>query len=337
MLPFLRRRWFLLAILLVIPLGLRVGFRARPDTVQHFPAWIVQVFSGIMTAVILFLMSVTLESRKLMASFRSPGPVLWAAAINYVLLPLVAMLLLPWQQNPEFAVGLMVISCVPGSLAAATVWTRKAGGNDAIAMLVTVLTNSVCFLVTPGWLQLGLGNTIDLDAQRLILELAATALFPILLGQVCRLSAKIRGYTHHARTGFGIVAEACILLIIFWAAVQSGVKLNSTNSGGQSLSAVPSLIVWLSCLIVHLAGIAAAILGGRMLQFRREDISGTVFASSQKTLPISIFVTTSLAGGGVSFSVIPVLMYYGSQLVLDTFLVEPLSNWVHSDRNQPRT
>ncbi|MCH7571822.1 MAG: bile acid:sodium symporter [Planctomycetes bacterium] len=149
MLKFLQKRWFLVSLLVLISAGLVTGTTLSEDHVKEFsslikPGWI--------TAVVLFLMSFSLDSRQLKASFRSPGPVLWASLVNFGMIPMMAWLLMPLQLTADFAFGLMIAGSVPCTMAAASVWTRKAGGNDAVSLLVTVLTNGLCFLLTPFWL-----------------------------------------------------------------------------------------------------------------------------------------------------------------------------------------
>ena len=186
MLQLIKRRWFLVALFLLIPWGMWLGYRADQEQVSTFPKHLVELASGLLTATVLFLMSITLENRKLVQSFRSPAPVFWAVVINFILLPITAWGMLSLQGSEDFAVGLMVAACVPSTMAAASVWTRKAGGNDAVALLGTIVTNGSCFLVTPVWLKFALGDSVTLDTKEMIFKLFMTALVPILVGQAVR-------------------------------------------------------------------------------------------------------------------------------------------------------
>ena len=72
------------------------------------------------------------------------------------------------QLAPDFSFGLMIAASAPSTMAAASVWTRRAKGNDAVSLLVTILTNGFCFLVTPAWLVLataaGIGAWVVVSA-----------------------------------------------------------------------------------------------------------------------------------------------------------------------------
>ena len=54
---------------------------------------------------------------------------------------------------------LVIAAAVPSTVASAAVWTRRAGGNEIVALIVTVVTNSLCFLVTPLWVLLATGRS----------------------------------------------------------------------------------------------------------------------------------------------------------------------------------
>ncbi|MCA8995827.1 MAG: bile acid:sodium symporter [Planctomycetaceae bacterium] len=330
MLTFLQKRWFLVALVVLIPWGMWIGFHASPERVSTFPKHLVTIASGVLTATVLFLMSVTLDSQKLLHSFRSPGPVLWATVVNSVVVPLTAMGLVLIQLSEDFAVGLMVAASVPSTMAAASVWTRKANGNDAVSLLGTIVTNSTCFLVTPFWLGFGLNSSVEINVVELIWKLTITALLPITLGQLARILPWARTRADQRKTGFGVAAQMCILALIFWAAVQGGVKLQGAGSG--SYSGLPALVVWGSCMALHLWGMLVAIAGAKVLKIRADDAVAVAFSASQKTLPIGVFIASGLAANGYPFAVFPILMFHASQLILDTLFVEPFQKWVEKEQ-----
>ncbi|MFO1022394.1 MAG: bile acid:sodium symporter [Planctomycetales bacterium] len=100
-----------------------------------------------------------------MAIVSAPGPVLLGFSLNTFAVPLLGLLLFPLQMHKDLQYGLLVACSVPCTLAAASVWTRKAGGNDAVSLLVTLTTSLVCFASTLFWLSLpqtlGLGSTSE--------------------------------------------------------------------------------------------------------------------------------------------------------------------------------
>jgi sodium/bile acid cotransporter 7 len=87
----------------------------------------------------------------------------------------------------ELATGVIVAVTVPCTLAAATVWTRRAGGNDAVAILVTLITNLACFFVAPAWLRLLVGTAAEVDYRALVIQLALLDVLPIAAAQVAQV------------------------------------------------------------------------------------------------------------------------------------------------------
>ena len=137
-------------------------------------------------------------------------------------------------------------------------------------------------------------------------------------------------FADRRKTQLGVIAQACLLVLVFWASVQGGPHFRSSNVGQANLSAVG--IVWGSCMGLHLAGFALAITGGRLFRFAAADMKGAAFAGSQKTLPIGVYIATDLlAGYGVPFAVFPILMFHASQLFLDTILLDWIDRWTGAD------
>lgn len=326
MLETIKKRWFLISLAVLIPGGLLLGMQLSASQVAALKS---AVPPRAITAIVLFLMSFSLNSRQLGQSLRSPGPVVWAASVNYGLIPLAGLGLMLVQLLPDFRYGLMIAASVPCTMAAASVWTRKAKGNDAVALLVTVITNGLCFLITPFWLKLATSGQVDLGVWAMIWRLVLAVLIPTLVGQAIRLSSRAATFADEHKTAIGVTAQACILLIVLTAACEAGTRLNGLQ-GASILTA--TLWVWVCCVGLHLAAMAVGILGGRMFGFHREDVVAIAFAGSQKTLPIGVLLATDPAmlgdpnllgnGIGIPFAVFPMLMYHASQLFIDTVVAD---------------
>ncbi|MCH7989248.1 MAG: bile acid:sodium symporter [Planctomycetes bacterium] len=331
MLKFFQKRWFLVSLLVLITAGLTTGTLLPEEQVNTFsslikPGWI--------TSVVLFLMSFSLDSRQLKSSFRSPGPVLWASFVNFGVIPIMAWLLMSLQSTRDFAFGLMIAGSVPCTMAAASIWTRKAGGNDAVSLLVTVLTNGLCFLLTPFWLNWATTTTqtINLDVVEMFERLLWAALVPMLAGQAVRRFPRPAQFATKHKTSISVLAQSCMLTLVFSAGLKAGGRLMA-NGPSPGIDAV--LLVWGSCIAVHLAAMGIGSLGARLFGFQWKDLVAVSFASSQKTLPIGVLIATSETmfgdpdflgpGMGVPFVVFPMLMYHASQLFLDTVIADRLA------------
>lgn len=334
MLSFLRKRWFLFGLLIAIGGGLLLGFSLPSDQLDQLRSRIGASRTGYVVAFVLFLMSFSLDGRKLRASLVAPAPVLWAVAVNQAVIPLLAWPLCWIQGNDDFRLGLMIAATVPCTMAAASVWTRRAGGNDAVSLLVTVVTNGLCFIVTPLWLQAfaavelsGVVASVNLDTWQMMQRLIQSALIPIVLGQLARLVPTLARGADRYKTLMGVWAQGAILLLVFGAACGAGPQL--VSGAGYEGGAQAIVLVWGSCIVVHAAGMWIAWRGAAAIGFSTEDRRAITFAGSQKTLPIGVLLATDpqlFGSSGLPFAVFPMLMFHGSQLFMDTAVADRMAD-----------
>ena len=321
---YLQRRWFLISLALAITVGLCYGSQSSGEEMASLTAWIPP---RVVTAIVLFLMSVSLDSRHLRAALLSPAPVAWSTMVNYGLIPLMAWGLTFCQLLPDFGIGLMIAGSVPCTMAAASVWTRRACGNDAVSLLVTLLTNTACFAVTPFWLQLATAQDVSFDTWMMVDRLVKAALIPIVLGQLLRLFPVCARFATRNKVPLGVVAQFCVLSLVLTAALNAGTRFHTESTTARP-GIIAVVVVWASCIAIHLVAMAVGYFGGRRFGFSAADLRAVAFASSQKTLPIGVLLATepSLFGGmGVPFAVFPMLMYHASQLFVDTHIADRLA------------
>lgn len=322
---FFVRRWFLLCLLVILPGGLWLGTQLGPDRIDAVQSAIGGLGASILTALILYLMSVTLDNRQLRAALARPAPVVWAVVVNYGLIPLAAWPLSRIQLTTDFVVGLLVAASVPCTMAAASVWTRKAGGNDAIPLLVTLITNSFCFVLTPLWLHWtlpqGNGGSIELDTGFLMQKLIVSALLPIAVGQATRLVPLLAAAADRRKSLLGNLAQACILTIVLWESIKAGPKISGHASSGAAALA----LVWGSCILLHCGALGGSLVVAKWFRFDLADQVAVAFAASQKTLPIGVYVAAAVSSAGAPLAVLPMLMYHASQLFIDTAVADHLA------------
>lgn len=313
----LLQSWFLIGLLLVLVGGGTSGWML---TAGAEPATIAWIHPGRMTIAMLFLMAYNLDSHLLGKAFRTPLPVVGGAILNIVILPALAWPLLALFTVPDFQVGLMITAAIPCTLATASVATRQAGGNDAISLLVTLVTNLISVVLTPLWLKWTLAIDGDLDPWPVILNLAQNVLVPTILGQVVRLGSIPRRFADRYRVQISILAQCLVLLVVLKAAVEAGGRLRLQTvwpSAGES-----GLLV-LVCLGLHVGAMGIAEVMGRLLKIERSERIAVLFAGSQKTLPIGLLLAAMPAvTGGIPMPLVtfPLVIFHSIQLIVDTAL-----------------
>jgi sodium/bile acid cotransporter 7 len=258
---------------------------------------------------VMFLMSLTLPAERLR---RAAGNVRGLGAcfgVGYVVLPLACGLLAGalYAGQPGPRAGLVVLGALPCTLASATVWTRLAGGDDALALTYTVLSNLLSVALVPLYLLLFLGEALPVPAGRLFADLAIVVLAPVAVGQVLRRLLGPR--VDRGKPAISIVARGLVLTIVLVAVSKMAAEVRARPLTVGQLA--------LLAAVLHAAALwLGSALAGRLGRPRAERIA-VGFAGSQKTLFIGVF----LAGEyfpEAPLALLPVTAYHVIQLVIDT-------------------
>jgi sodium/bile acid cotransporter 7 len=305
--------WFLWLLALV--LGAALVFPSAVHLIADFweprPA----------VAMSLFLMAWTMPTQSLLVELRRPFASLWAVVLSYGLVPLASWLLGWLAPDPDTRTGLILISSVPCTFSSAVLWTRLAGGNEATALMTVVGTTLLSWALTPAWLSLLTGTEVALNVPAMMRDLVLTLIVPFLLGQGLR---RVRACAHFAqrhKTALGVVAQGFILAMILRAGATVGDKLHENQVWQAPEIFLGGIVLALS---LHLLAVAGGLFTSRWLGFDRAQQLAVAFASSQKTLPVSLVLYEQYFKQDFPYAVIPILSYHVGQLLLDTVIARRL-------------
>ncbi len=307
---FFQQRWFLLALFAVLAIGI-VGARPLEPVASS------KILRDCVVASVLFLMALPLEANAMWRSISRPWPPLLAVAINFGLLPLFAWAV-SLGLDPVMAPGLLVAAATPCTLASASVWTRRAGGNDSVSILVTIVTNGTCFFVTPLWLLAMTGRSVDnpdLSLSKMALKLGLLVVLPMVLAQVLRFHARLAGWATRNKPLLSIAAQCGILSMVFFGAIRTGLRLGTATAA--ELAPLTLLAMSVAVCTVHTVMLVAGVWLARLFRFSREDQIAIAFASSQKTLMVGLLMAMSL-----QVSILPMITYHVMQLLIDTLIAD---------------
>jgi len=320
---FFLKRWFLLLLVVGLSLAAWMPRSLQPVVGVLEPRMIVSVA--------LFLMAWSLESRHLRNALLRPWPAVWAVFISYGLLPALAWMASLLLEVADFRIGLMIAASVPCTLASAVLWTRMARGNEATALLVTLLTTGTSWLATTGWLLLGTGTQVGFDAANLMRALFLVLVLPVGAGQLFQAIPPLGRFAIRYKTGLGVVSKILVFSIIFRAAVEVFDKLE----GGSAMVATTSIgAVAAACLAIHLIGLTFGFWSSRALRFDRPNQIAVAFACSQKSLPVALFLYQTYAEA-YPLAVIPLAIYHMGQLIVDTVIAERMADGGHHTMEMP--
>jgi solute carrier family 10 (sodium/bile acid cotransporter), member 7 len=318
----LHANWFLIALGCVLFLGF-----AGSDSLM----WLTRqtwLRDGVIASV-MFTMALTLSPGSISESLRKPVGALLGCAMNFGLLPFVGWIASRGME-PSMSMGLVVAVAAPCTLASAAVWTRKAGGNFATAILVTMITNLFCFLLTPLWVQLlttgewsieqasAAQSNDQISLLSMIKMLALLVVLPMVLGQVLHRRSRLGSWAMKRRTPLNVAAQSGILFIV----------LLGTIKNAQDVAASPSTVnTWLNLLhlivavnVVHMSVFACGWYLSAAIGLKRPEQIAVAIAGSQKTLMVGLAIAQSL-----NVSILPALTYHISQLIVDTLLAQKIA------------
>jgi solute carrier family 10 (sodium/bile acid cotransporter), member 7 len=308
----IRQQWFLLGLTGFFLVGLWWHAVLQPLAEQ-------ERLRDFVVAICMFLMALPLEAHTIWNTLKRPTAIILAIFVTFGLLPLVAWAISPWL-TADYAGGLLVAAVTPCTMASATVWTRKAGGNDTAATVVTVISNLICFVVTPSWMFLFTGQASSGSWQEfgaMVLKLALIVVLPVMLAQAVRCFALIAEFSRVRKPQLGIASQIMILFMVLIGAIKTGAKLSGAPFDVARLGELLLMIV--SVLGLHVLMFWLGMLLARGLGLNRADQIAVGFAGSQKTLMVGMKV--SLDQG---YSVLPMVTYHIGQLFIDTLLADRL-------------
>jgi sodium/bile acid cotransporter 7 len=309
---FLARRWFLLLLLTSV---------SAAYLAPAWFGWAARLDPRLVVAPALFLMALTLPSQRLAHALAHPRPALWAVAISYGAVPLGGWLAGASLPTDDFRIGLLIIACAPCTLASAVLWTRLAGGDEAVALLVILLTTASSWLVMPTWLAGTTGTTVAVDTAGMMRDLLFTLVVPVGVGQLCRALAPVaRAVTRH-RQALGVVSQLLILVVLLKAAVYVSTRLSAEAAVPDALAI---LTVAVLCVALHLLALGGGLWSSRWFAFERPSQVAVAFACSQKTLPVALLVFERYFAD-YPLAVVPLAFYHFGQLLVDTLIADQLA------------
>lgn len=149
--------------------------------------------NAFVTTAMFVLSGLQLRQGEALRALRSGGAVAYGLASILLLTPLAALAVLKLPlQPPELALGLAVFCCMPTALSSGTALTTQVGGNVALALLLTVASNTLGVFTMPLMLPALLGPAVGasgaaaLDPVTLLGRLVQSVLLPTMFGAAVR-------------------------------------------------------------------------------------------------------------------------------------------------------
>ncbi len=304
---FFARHWFLIALATVVTSGFLAAPALAPLANNAWLKWLI-------VAITMFLMAWPLELAQFRSRLLNPKAPLTAAAINTLLAPLflwpLAMLM-----PDDIGASMVLVFAAPCTLASAAVWTARAGGDDSVAIMVTIITSCFCFLTTPAIIYCFIGQTISPTIlTSMIWKLLICIVVPIGIAQTIRLQKSSAAWATVNKQLVNKVAQCGILSVVFIGSIASALKISDSSTSGYSVLIVISVAMMLA---VHAVVLVTGVSIAKTIGLNRDEQIAVAFSGSQKTLMVALSVAASL---GVT--IIPLVAYHSLQLFIDTLIAD---------------
>lgn len=311
---FLARHWFLIALATVVTVGF---LAASPLAALAQNAWL----KWLIVAITMLLMAWPLELAQFRSRIVNPTAPLTATAINTLLAPLLLWPLAMLMPG-DIGASMVLVFAAPCTLASAAVWTARAGGDDSVAIMVTIITSCFCFLTTPAILYCFIGQTVSPTILTgIVWKLLICIVLPIGIAQTLRLQKASAAWATKNKRSVNTAAQCGILSVVFIGSIASALKISNTSTSGYGAMIVISVILMLAVhAVVLVLGVAIA----KSIGLSKGEQIAVAFSGSQKTLMVALSVAASL---GVT--IIPLVAYHSLQLFIDTLIAD---FWFKRDR-----
>jgi sodium/bile acid cotransporter 7 len=297
------RWWLAAAVVLTVAAAL-----LAPGGAPHVIRWHV---IDIGVVVVMFLGSLKLDLARFREAARQVRLVGLSLVSVFALAPLAAvgLALAVGFDGDEYRLMVLICAAQASTLATAIVLTEVAGGDVALAILLTLVNNVATVALTPLVFRVLGDARIEVDHLAMAGELAAKLLVPVALAQLAR--RWLAGFARRHGRRLSVCSQLVILIYVYTGVASSAARLSGS---GVLVLRVLALAAALHALLMLLNAVAA-----RFASPSPGARTAFVLCSSQKTLPAAILVWKShfphLAAGPLL-----AVAYHILQLVVDSIL-----------------
>lgn len=305
-----------------------LGCLADKYYLSKFSTFGIFVISGLM-----------LDSGEIGAAVKSWSVGLFGLGSILLFTPLVSRVILLLRLQPqEFVTGLALFSCMPTTLSSGVALTQLAGGNSALALAMTVISNLLGILIVPFSISklVAVGVGVSVPTKQLFKSLVVTLLIPLTLGKVFRETFKgVADFADQNRKRLSMV-NSIFLSLVPW------IQVSRSRSLLLAVNPTVFLVAIGMGLVLHLVLLAFNALAIKSLSVvsgsvnsafeNKQNYRALILVASQKTLPVMVAVVEQLGGafGEPGLLVLPCVAAHLNQIIMDSFLV---NLWLKKDRS----
>ena len=227
---------------------------------------------------------------------RHPAPMLVSLILATVLMPSVACVLATalFGSDPNLVCGVVLEYSVPVAVVAA-MWTNMLGGDPALSLATILVSTVAAPFSIPLTLHLLLGQTVEVDAARMMGEMVVSIALPALAGTLANDVSRGRA----ARELSLVIAPAAKIALVLV------ILTNSTGVAPYVRSLTPQLVgVALFICAFAASGYALGLLAARVMRLPREQTVSVTYLVGMRNISAGAVIAGEYFPGEVMFPVV---------------------------------
>ena len=207
------------------------------------------------------------------------------------------------------ATGLIVAAAMPPTLSSGIVLTETANGNSLLSILMTVGYNLLSVITIPLMLALCItaSGEIDTNPLKMFMQLVLLVLVPSIVG------FGMQKLVHRKLPAFFSYLSSLAVILLVWGFFSA----SSAHFKEHDLSEL--LLEGSAALLLHIGLLVIMWVGASAVKVGIPERKALLFTGASKTITITV-TTLNIIGAGSGTALVPALVFYFVQSVVDSTL-----------------
>jgi ACR3 family arsenite efflux pump ArsB len=278
-------------LVLAVPVSMLLGFGLGLIGEKSLLAGLKDLIVPL-TFLMVYPMMVTLNIGHLQEGIKNVKLQAFAQILNFAVIPFLAygLGLLFFADRPYLALGLLLAALLPTSGMTIS-WTGFAKGNLGAAVNMTVIGLTAGSLATPFYVQVLMGQAVDVNLDLVAKQILVIVFLPMLLGFVTRqLFLKKFGPAEFKQTWAPRFPSLSTVGVLGIVAVAMALK-------ARTIAADPAIIgyLFIPLVLLYLTNFSISTVAGKLF-FKRGDAIALVYGTVMRNLSIALAIAITTFG-----------------------------------------
>lgn len=248
-------------------------------------SWVTGTAQMLVLGMIMLGMGITLGKEDYRILAERPLDIFIGAVVQYTVMPLLAIAIgRGLGLSDGLTLGLVLVGSCPGGVSS-NIMAYLARGDVGFSVGMTTVSTLLAPVMTPLWMTVLVGQTVDMDAWGMFKFMLLVTLFPVLIGSFANIALHKQGWFGHIKSIMPAVAVFAFACIVGGIAAVYGDRF------------VDSALIMIAAITLHN-------IGGYILGFGAGNLVG-MSTAKKRTLAIETGVQNAGLATGLSAKFFP--------------------------------